>query len=308
METVFFGDLLELHSGQILTSCGNFSGDRIRARLAYYIDDNNQSARLHISGKSFVKATYEKDITIPPLKKVLNLPGEQHFEVTRDDIRQIFKATHAKFGLSPSEREEYDLLAAKFADNCGIILDQNGLTGSGAVHSLREGSDFDWMIHNTNLNRMKKYVTHEPQFQKGRPFSMEHVYRKYSHLKHVSKEDLDRLFEPRWKYFLFHGWPVSLNFVDPSATADGFLDMTTSNHRITARATIEDGVGSYYSPRIIPVRAGDKTYNLFTWMFLYNGAFEKGDEIEFSGTVCSDSAGNEFILIESSEDFIKHAA
>lgn len=57
-------------------------------------------------------------------------------------------------------------------------------------------------------------------------------------------------------------------------------------------------------PYLIPLSCGKKNHLLFSWLFLYNGAFKRGDMVEFSGRECT-LRGTRYVLIETPRDYIR---
>lgn len=289
-------------SGEILTLYGNFSGPLYRTRLSFY--PSKDPARL-IDGRPYAKAAYETGYQIPGCKKVLDLPGEQHFHVHQSQIVSVYRAANAFDGLSSENLRECRELIDLFSDKCSIGKSQHGLAGSGALHSMLPASDFDWVIYKKDPVSVKSLVTSSNQFEYELTFTMAHVYKKYQFLTGLDSKRLDALFEDRWKYVRYKNLSLSFSFVDPSVRADGFLWPDYIGDRVTVQATVTNSIGCYHSPRIIPVENSGMKYKIFTWLFLYNGAFKDGDDVEVSGRICR-YGKKEYILVESPSDYIRN--
>jgi len=297
-------DMIELESGDILSLCGNFNGPWYRGRLSLY---PRAGATRIIKGVPYRKVSYETGYQIPALRKLLDLPGEQHFLVHRTQITRIYKASGAFSGLSDENSEKCQLFIDFLYDSCRLGKNRHGLTGSGALRSILPTSDFDWIVYSRDPNPVEACILSNDIFKRELTFNMEHVYRKYAVFTKLSHKDLDALFSDRWKYFWFQGIHVSMSFVDPTLRADNLLGSFRLGDRVTLQGVIIDSVGCYHMPHIIPVDCGSKNYLIFTWLFLYNGAFKTGNAIEFSGRECV--AGDEkYILVEEPQDYIRKLA
>ena len=148
------------------------------------------------------------------------------------------------------------------------------------------------------------YILSNDGFRRELTFEMAHVYRKYSVFTGLSRKDIKALFKDRWKYFRFQNLRISVNFVDPLMRADDFLSTFKRGKRTVLRGVVADSVGCYHMPYIIPLTSRGKDRLVFTWLFLYNGAFRKGDIVEVSGRECS-AGGSSYILVEAPQDYIR---
>jgi predicted nucleotidyltransferase len=299
---LYWLDMVVVRSGEILTLYGNFDGPWYRVRLSFY--PNKESTRL-VEGRPYTKVTYETGYYIPGCQKVLDLPGEQHFEIHQSQIVKVYRALKAFDGLSRENlRQCLDLIDFLFV-NCNLEKTRNGLTGSGALHGISPTSDFDWVIYERDPARVKSCIVSSDHFKRELTFTMAHVYRKYQFLVGLNQKRLDALFTERWKYVRYQNLALSFSFVDPSARADGFFRPDYTGDQIIVRATVTDCAGCYHSPRIIPVVSSRGEHKVLTWLFLYSGAFKDGDTIEVSGRVCRYSEV-EYILVESPTDYIRN--
>ena len=302
LENVLYSsDMIKIESGEILSVCGNFEGPWCRARLSFY--PHNKSRRF-IKGSPYTKASYETGYILSNCEKALDLPGEQHFLVHQSQIKTIFRASEAFGGLSSKNSKQCKLLIDLFHEECHLKRVQHGLTGSGALHNIQATSDFDWIVYNRDPAAIETYVTSNNRFRRELTFDMSHVYKKYRVFTGLSRMDIDRLFQDRWKYFQFQDMRISMSFVDPLMRADDFIELTKTRKRITMKGTITDAIGCYHMPRVIPLICDNNHYLLLTWLFLYNGAFKAGDVVEFSGTECSIN-DNTYVLVETPQDYIK---
>lgn len=299
---LYLWDFIKLRSSEILTLYGNFKGELCRARLSFYPNANGD--RL-INGKTYKKVTYETNYQIPACRKLLNLPGEQHFIVHRSQITKIYQARNAFDGLSRPLFNKCMSFIDILNRACSLDAKRHGLTGGRALGHAIPTSDFDWVIYDDqNITDIKTCITSDRRFSQELTFTMAHVYRKYSEFSGLNKESLDALFKNRWKYFRFNDLPISLNFVDPTLLADDFLEPSRLGKRVKIEATVSDYIGCYYSLRIIELDVSGEKYKVLTWLFLYNGVFENGNVVEAAGRTCT--INNEsYILVESRQDYIR---
>lgn len=252
----------------------------------------------------YQKVTYETGFLIPNCEKLLDLPGEQHFLIHRSQIAEIYRASNAFGGLSKKSYRQCQLLIDLLHSFCNLGKDQHGLAGSGALHSMLSTSDFDWIVYGWMPFSVEVCVATLDDFTHELTFDLAHVYRKYRVFGGLSRKDLRVLFEDRWKYFRFRNLHISINFVDPLMRADDFLSSFRLGRRVISRGMVADGVSSYYMPYVIPVSCDKKDRLLFSWLFLYNGAFQRGDMVEFSGRECT-LRGTQYVLIETPQDYIR---
>lgn len=294
-------DMIMLDTGEILSLCGTYSGEWCRARLTFRHDI--ASARL-IAGRPYTKLRYETGCQIRRCRKILDLPGEQHFLVHRSRIAKVYKATAAFDGLTSEKREQCQSFIDLLASACGLSREQHGLTGSGALHSMESTSDFDWVIYARDHANVEACMTTDSRCAREMTFPMSHVYKKYGVFTGLRRADIDALFRDRWKYLRFRDLSISLNFVDPRMRADGFLRSPQFDERVVVTGTITDDVGCYHMPRCIPFRSEGNEYSVLTWLFLYNGAFRNGDVVEISGIQCQ-LEGRQYLHVESPSDYIR---
>ena len=85
-------DPIMLHTGEILSIVGSYKGQYCRARLSF-IPLN--VAKKSVIRSSYKKINYETGLNIPGCKKLLDLPGEQHFFIKREQIIKIFSTRQA---------------------------------------------------------------------------------------------------------------------------------------------------------------------------------------------------------------------
>lgn len=295
-------DMFRIPSGEILTSYGNYAGQTIRARLSFY---PAASGRM-VGNMLLRKTTYETDYRIQGFEKILDLPGEQHFLVDRSSIGELYRPRDA-FQHVPASHREAHLSFIKFLkDFCGIDERIHGLAGSGALRCILPASDLDWIVYAAYSQKVKDCIVTQPACEPDLTFTMHHVFRKYSHFIGFDRLQLSALFTDRWKYFRYRGIPFSLSFVDPTLRADPLLGKHEFGVSMTLRGVVTNPAGSYQIPRIIPVKiANNKMVNVLTWLFLYNGAVGKGDEIEVSGRYV-EIGGQEYLLVERSVDYIRN--
>jgi len=302
-DVLYAWDLIKLQSGEVLTLYGNFNGPWYRARLSFY--PSVEGTRL-IGGKLYKKAKYETGCLISGCKKLLDLPGEQHFLVHKSQIAEIYRPSDAFDGLSRESLDQCRSFIGLLNKSCNVGTDQHGLTGSRALRSALPMSDFDWVIYRRDPADVKTCIDSNRSFTRDLTFAMTHVYRKYSVFGGLGQRGLDALFEDRWKYFRFNGaLHISLSFVDPMQRADNFLRPTQIGEYVIVEATVRDSVGCYHSPRIIELNRGEKKYKVLTWLFLYNGAFKNGNIVEVAGRIFK-ADNEEYILVESPQDYIRN--
>jgi predicted nucleotidyltransferase len=295
-------DLIRLRSGEILSVVGNFVGPMLRGRIAYLPD--NEGDR-EIAGRRYTKATYETGHLLICGHRVLNLPGEQHFLVPRERVAAWYPAYGAFEYVPPEYQAECTDLIARLARDCDIAPEDNGLTGSGALRSIRLESDFDWVVYQRDPSRLRQYVTSRPDiFVPELTFSLAHIARKYDILRGITIPHRLRLFSERWKYYRYGSLRISVSFVDPAETVDHLLNPRTLHGDVRMTAQVIDGPSSYHMPFRIPVVAESGFYQLLTWQFLYNGAFEAGDIVEVSGEECM-VGGEKYVLVERPSHFIR---
>lgn len=290
-----------LRSEEVLSICGSFEGSWCRARLTFYPCPNSDR---HIGGKPYRKVSYETGQTIPGCLKLLDLPGEQHFLVHRSQIRRIYRPMDAFAGLQGEIAEQCERLVTLFEVSCRVAREHHGLTGSGALHALSANSDFDWIIYERNPSKMETYVRGNERFPPEFTFPMAHVYRKYAIFEGLQPEDIDALFLSRWKYFRFGDLRVSLSFVDPHFKADAFLWRSSLGKQVLLRGEVQNPTGCYHMPRLLPINCGKRVSHVLTWLFLYGGAFKKGDVVEVRGRKCQ-LGHSRFVLVESPSDYIR---
>ncbi len=300
--TLYCFDMLKLESGEILTLCGNFDGSWCRARLSFIPD--TQTTRL-IGGIPYKKVDYETGYQLPKYKKLLDLPGEQHFLVHRRQITKIYRASEAFTGLSPKNSRQCQLFIDLLYKVCQLNKDRHGLTGGGALHNILPTSDFDWVIYNRDPAPIEKFVlSNTGSFKRELTFDMEHAYKKYRVFKGLNRERIDSLFKNRWKYFRFQKLRISLSFTDPLRRVDDFLGPFKLRKRVTFKGVVTDGIGCYHMPYVIPLRCNGSDHLALTWLFLYNGAFRKGDAVEISGRECIVKE-EKYVLVEGLRDYIR---
>jgi len=291
-------DLIKVRSGEILTLNGNFDRSYCRATLSFY---PSQSGNRSIDGIRYQKVTYEIGYQILQLKKLLDLPGQQHFLVSRVNILKVYNATNAFSHLSSDEKKECKQFINLLFNSCHLDKSAHGLTGSSALQCRVPTSDFDWVLYTHDLNSVQASVA---SFLKSFTFDIEHAYRKYAIFTGLHKEDIDSLFKIRWRYFLFGNLHISINFVDSNMRADNLFDTRECGEQIILRGAVTDCRGCYYSPYIIPITSEGKSYTILTWIYLYNGAFSTGDIVDISGRKCI-IQDQEYIVVEKPSDYIR---
>jgi predicted nucleotidyltransferase len=294
-------DYIQLYTGEILTICGNYDGQLLRTRLSFYPD--KQGDKL-IDHRLYQKVRYESNFLIPKCEKVLNLPGEQHYLVNCGLVARVYRAKDAFVSLP----DEYATKCQQFIDylyaTCQYDKDAHGLTGSGALGCLQPMSDFDWVLYSHDPTLVEACVRSSAECNPEFTFAMEHVYRKYSAFRGLCKEDLDKLFAHRWRYFRYKGMKISINIVDPIRKADLYSRQYDKGSRTVIRGEVINGLGCYHFPYIIPIQCNGEIRNVLSWLFLYNGAFAKGDSVEISGRVCT-VHGQHYVLVEEHDDYIR---
>lgn len=293
-QTLCCYDLIMVRSGEILTINGNFDGEYCRATLSLF--PSSMGNRL-IDGRVYKKATYELGYKIPYVRKILDLPGQQQFLVDRNSIVRVYSARRAFDSLSFQDKIRTRL----FMDYLGLDYNFHGLTGSSASGCRLSDSDFDWVLYTNQLWSVKQSVVDVPRML---TFDMQHAYRKYHVFEVLSKQDIDLIFGNKWKYLWFCGLHISVNFVDMAVRADHLCDTDNCRDRLVLRGRVIDGKGSYYSPYVIPFESDGQTYQILTWLYLYNGAFASGDLIELSARIGS-FGGQEYLVVERPPDYIR---
>ena len=78
----------------------------------------------------------------------------------------------------------------------------------------------------------------------------------------------------------------------------------TYGKEIKLEGKVVDADGCYHVPRIIKVNCDGAVHSVFTWLFLYNGAFQNGDIVEFTGIHCR-IGGQEYVLVDALNHYIK---
>lgn len=136
------------------------------------------------------------------------------------------------------------------------------------------------------------------------PFLWSHVQQKYGNYTGLSEADLKNLFSRRWRYFRWKDLLISISFVDLQLIADKFLNDIVYGKEVRIVGKITDASGCYYVPRIIKVECGNIIHQVFTWLFLYNGAFKDGDVVEFAGRQCV-IEGQEYIIVDALSHYVK---
>lgn len=294
-------DYIQLQTGEILTICGNYEGQLLRARLSFYPDIQGDKL---IDHRLYQKVRYESNFLIPKCEKVLNLPGEQHYLVHCSQVARVYRAKDAFVALP----DEYATRCKQFINYlyaaCQYDKGAHGLTGSGALGCLQPMSDFDWVLYSQDPTQVEVCVRSSAECNPEFTFAMEHVYRKYSTFRGLCKEDLDVLFAHRWRYFRYKEIRISINIVDPTKKADLYSRQYDKGSRTVIRGEVINGFGCYHFPYIIPVRCNGEICYVLSWLFLYNGAFAAGNSVEVSGRVCT-VQGQRYILVEEHDDYIR---
>ena len=294
-------DFIQLSTGEILTLYGNFDGPWYRARLSFYPD---ASAQRRIHGRPYQKVRYETGYTIPACEKLLNLPGEQHFLVHVTQIENVYHASDAFTHLTADMQYRCNRFIAFINEHCHCDRAAHGLTGSGALQCLLPTSDFDWVLYHDNPAKVAACVRASAECTPELTFAMEHVYQKYRVFQGLRQCDLDVLFANRWKYFRYQGLCISLSVVDPAIKADEYCCPYERAERVTLKGEVIEGTGSYHTPHCIPIRCNGEDQTVFSWLFLYSGAFTTGDRVEVTGRRCT-VHGQQYILVEEPQDYIR---
>lgn len=294
--------MFRIGTGDIVTSYGNYVGDLYRCRLSFYPDD---SGNVVIAGNRYRKVMYETGYTIAGIDKVLDLPGEQHFLLHYSNVRERFDPRKA-FDLESCPHKSVCLAFKELMlERCRLPLDAHGLTGSGMLGCAHGDSDLDWVVYAPYSPAFKGGVMDSGHCTSALTFLMSHALRKYSVFTGFEPHQLSALFSDRWKYFSFQNVPISLNFVDEKMLADDFLKPPRYIRRETTRAHVVDETGAYQFPRIVKLSRAGERFAAFSWLFMYAGAFRKGDYLEVSGTIVQQGSV-EYLLVESPNDYIRN--
>ncbi len=297
-------DLITLSSGEVLSLCGTFVGPICRARLAFYPD--RDSTRF-IGGEPYAKVHYETGYQIAACEKVLDLPGEQHFLVHRSNIARIYKASEA-FELLPLETfNKCQRLRGLLYDACQVSLSDHGLTGSGALQCMLPNSDLDWIVYRRDPTSVEAIINSSGRFKHdllNNAAHTAHILAKYSSFSGLPPTELLALYRTKWKFFTFEGLNISMNFVDPERSADRFLRSPPARIRVTTQVTVLNSADCFHMPYIISIAGTGVASRIFSWLWLYNGAFETGQMIEVSGSLCNIDGGP-CILVEGYQDYIR---
>lgn len=295
-------DLVKLKSGEVLSVVGNYKGSTFRGRLTYY---PNPEGTLYIDGLRYSKIRTEIDYSLP-YSKVLNLPGEQHYIIVWDDVSKIYYPRNGFDHLSPHDLALYREFCQLLINHCNLRMQDFGLAGSSAINARRGSSDFDLVIYTREVGEVKNYVVDNKDFIPELTFDLNLVSEKYSVFNNFSTQELHKLFLRRWKYINYKGLHISISFVDPNSLADQFLSLENIGTEELVKGKVVDEHGSSFSPRIITVEdtKTGRYFDILSWLFLYNGAFQQGDVIESRGQN-SRVDKQEFILVESPDTYIK---
>ena len=294
-------DLIELKSGEILSVVGTFRGEECRARLTFV---PNPAGRYIIKGRPYQKISFESYGALPGCSNLLELPGEEHYLVQYDRIRRVYRVRRGFGHLTSRERKRCDDLRALLARACGIKRSEHGLGGGSVLGARRYDSDFDWVIYRRLWNEVRSLVTSDPSFTPQFTFSLDYIRRKYLRITILKWRDVFSLFEERWKFVRFKKLSISFNFVDPSFFADDFLKGGKVGRGRHITETVIDADGCYVVPRIITVSSRRHEVQVFTWLWLYNGAFQNGDVVEVKGA-SFECGGKEYLLVEQYDHYIR---
>lgn len=300
--TIYSFDMVEVLSGEILTAYGTYNGPWYRTRLSFY---PSKDGTHNIGGRKYRKVSYETGYRVDSCEKLLDLPGEQHFLVSKAQIVEVYRASDAFTAIPHELREICDSFIALLQKSCNIQPNCHGLTGSGLLRCLLPISDFDWLIYRRYEPYFKECILGSGECQPKLTFTREHVYCKYSVFSNLTRHHLDALFLDRWKYFQYRGTPISLSFVDKAVRADALLQTPIRCRRLVVRGRVAECWGCYNMPRIFPIRTENGLLTLFTWLFMYNGAFSDGDVVEVAGVMCQ-LGSRECILVEDTCDYIRN--
>lgn len=304
-QPMFTYDLVKTGSGEIFSLCGNYDGPDLRARLSYYPDANGP---IIIDGIAYRKAKYEIGYHINELPKLLDLPGEQHYLLNRSKIAKTYRASNAFQRLSSEDSVFCESFINRLQEFCQIDKNAHGITGGSLLHERLPSSDFDWVTYIRDPSGIESLVKSDHNFQKELTFSMDHVHKKYSIFSNLNRTDIDTLFANRWKYFRYKNHLVSINLVDPNMRADDLLSSSIDyGDRVKIQGSIPDVTGSYHVPRLIPIEKDKENVVILTWLFLYNGAFSRGDNVEIGGRECQID-NQKFILVETPDDYIRNTS
>jgi predicted nucleotidyltransferase len=282
-------DLIELPTGEILTTVGSYHGPHARGRLTYVPDEDGQVV---IFGRRYRKTRYEIWSAIPGTEQVLGLPGESHYVVAQDHIARHYPAVIPEV-LSPDAAPIVEALRAADVEVA--------VGGSRAMNAGRPGSDYDWVVYGKDaVERAAKVVIALDDYQPHVHFGMDFVHAKYRHFTRLGPNHLDQLVATRWRHFTYRGVPMSIDAADTTIPADPWVNAARELHEPGhVRGVVLDGAQSYLNPRLVDVQTDGGTVQVFTWLNLYAGALRTGDEVEVIGRWAT-IGGVRFLLVEGS--------
>ncbi|MQA25539.1 MAG: hypothetical protein GEU94_08710 [Micromonosporaceae bacterium] len=287
-------DLMELPTGEVLTTVGTYNGSVARGRLTYVPDIGGA---VEIFGRRYRKTSCEVWGVLPRTRQVLALPGESHYEVRAGDIARHYPASPPAVA-----RSEVRELAAALS-SVGIPV---GVGGSRALDAARPGSDHDLVVYGMeNVELAAKTITSLAGYEPCLHFGLDFVRAKYCHFTRLTPHDLELLVCDRWRHFRYRGLAISVDGCDESRLADPWVTAAPRAFDTAhVRGVVLDASQCYVSPKIIDVRTGTEVVRVFTWLNLYAGALRTGDEVAVHGRwiVMHDQ---QFLRVQDSADAIR---
>lgn len=291
-------DLVEVSSGEILTVVGNYSEDRVRGRASYI--PNLLGNRL-VDGRSYEKnvgAHY--NIRIQGARKVLDLPGEEHFILPIGHITRHWPTLGAERNLG---REDFDTFSTivNEVNRYGLHGTRLGIGGSTAVNARLDKSDFDIIAITKNPDELISALNF---FSAAPPFSREFAVEKYRPFNLMSEDALWTLFERRKKYLQIGMTQASISFVDDEVLHDRYLDMERSGHLSFVRGEVRRADRGHFPFSEFEIVDQHEIFRIFSPLYFYRSAFQEGDRVE--GIVeLGQSIAGEHAIVEGVRTFIR---
>ncbi len=196
---IFDLDLIQLATGEILSSCGTYEGDQCRARVTFIPDGRGDRS---VANRRYTKITYNHHGDIPNCTKLLDLPGEEHYLIPHSEIVAVFRPSEGFRKLVPEDMNVCNLLINMLETECQIAPEAQGLAGSSALGCRTHSSDFDWVVYDGSaVERVERFIESCPQFESEWPFTTTHVISKYRQVTSLPPTDVLALFARKRKYF-----------------------------------------------------------------------------------------------------------
>ena len=292
-------DILELHTGHLLTAYGSHEGPFVRARLSYL---PNEEGKPGLSGRRFEKIIRQELALFDTEVRLLNsFPGEQQFLVPRSKIANVYPPLPAEAaGLSANALEWREQVAATLK-----ISERRIAVGGGrSLGMWNDASDVDWIVYLSDSAPLRQALREDPLVRPSFHFGMNNALAKWGAHRHLSHDDIRALFDYRWRHFERAGEPMSAMMVNLDLRGDDLVELPPPGSRMTVRGTLASASGCDVNPRWMTLRSGTQVWTLLTWTFLYHGGLKEGQAVEVSGRLYK-IRGQDTLVIDHPDDYIR---